>query len=353
MTDLSQQSDEFAELHYKYILAKLPVDLSDLAHYVVEHGESLEQLDGSPESLDALSAMMLRWIGGGLTDIPVGLPLSPDEGDVTLAGDDEDSLWSRSRLLMPWLFAYVLETLKLNDPGAEPSIFTETRGKRIVDGRLNSVGIRLSDGAWLTPVLMHAFVFVNVKKRPQAGDVTMLRRKIENETQTLQMVRVASDLLSLASFASAAPIPLDDARRFPPSVPPTSEAEMEATGKKPSAEPFLGDDVYLIARGRADGLDDPSAFRPLSLADVTTWLASLGAPASGLAEALAAASDEFETSMGELVVLQLALAKGSVRAIFIERADATDDEWIGFCTGAKKFAKSVRARFGTEDEWPE
>ncbi|MGV8883959.1 MAG: hypothetical protein ACOH1T_00025 [Microbacteriaceae bacterium] len=352
MVHLSDTDVEFAERHGNFIAAKLAVDLSDLAHYVVEHGESLEQLDGSPESLDALSAMMLRWIGGGLTDIPVGLLLSPDEGDVTLAGDDEEALWSRARFMAPWLFAYVLETLKLIDAGAELSVFSETRGKRIVDSRLNSVGIRLSDGVWLSPGIMPVFVLENIEKRPQAGDVTLVRRKIEEETQTLHMVRVASDPLSLASFAAAEPIPLDDARRFPPIFTPPDETEAKVSVRT-SAAPYLGDDEYLIARGRADGLDDPSAFRPLPLADVTTWLASLGAPTSGLAEALAAASDEFETSMGELVGVQLALAKGSVRAIFIERAGATDDEWIGFCTGAKKFAKSVRARFGTEDEWPE
>lgn len=117
---------------------------------------------------------------------------------------------------------------------------------------------------------------------------------------------------------------------------------------------YQSESEVLVANGLHDGLEDLELLVPLPAASFATLLGELGFDDVDESTAVSLATEDREfIHHEELALVMTAPSGGQLRAVFIERGAATDEQWGLICGRFSDLAASIGAHFGPEDGWPE
>lgn len=341
-----QQAVEFRDFVERWI----PVGQQDLAHFIDATGGQIGQLDGSVGSLIPLWEWMLGQVSNGIECIPAGLEIPIVDGGVTTGGIEGSR--GRAIYLAQCMGAYLYLVCEAVDQTVSLQVFDRPY-RKVQDIRHFSTCAVTAAGEWIDLQGLASSQIV-AAVRGKADDRSDLRRVFltrfvsppTNVTDSPVSTRMA--VLAEAQWPSPGR-PAVPSFSHPDGLPaprPQVEPESDADGLA------MDESELSIVKGATNSSFALGLLDPIHDAEVSRFLASLGEDPEGLHGEDRQGDGSTEIGLIDGSIVSAVRADGAVRAIFLERGDASDTQWSGLVEKATEFAESVGAYIGPNDRWP-
>lgn len=329
---------EQASAYKDHIAARVPVRLTDLAHWMSADGGPVESMDGTLGSLVPLWVWYRSFHRKDHAGVELAGPPSPFAVFGLPESPSDD--W-RGAYVIEAMASYLATAIFLADPGAIWKVYDwKTRGA--VDSNFHHTGILVSTGHFIKPsqiVASQARRLVQNTEQPDPEAALQRVLSVYDGWLSSLPPEVSDDSI-LTPLLSDAPLPLDHPRRALPDL-----SRLPAAIPPPAKDRAGGQLILAMGSWESFGERPHDRLKPLphgAVSDALTRAGFIDGDKSISADSVLVDDATFEHELG-WAVAQTVVSRNRLRAVAIEGLDANKSEWQELCRRLKEFAASIGA----------